>query len=260
MKQKILGFAGKKQSGKNTCANLIIGLEMMSLGLTSGFKITNEGKLWVVDVLGDVESSGVFDVFNESASMKDFLKAKLDPFVKIYSFADLLKKNVCMDIFGLTKEQCYGTDEEKNSDSSVRWGEFPFPTRHPRSKKLTARELMQYVGTDFFRATNPNIWVDATIRKIKDEGCYMPIICDCRFPNEVSGIQQAGGKVIRLTRGQNSNDSHSSETALDEHNYDWKNFDAVIDNKNMVLAEQNKVLYETLASFGWVDMSVLQED
>ena len=41
MEQKILGFAGRKQSGKNTCANLIIGLEMMSLGLTSGFKITN---------------------------------------------------------------------------------------------------------------------------------------------------------------------------------------------------------------------------
>ena len=39
-----------------------------------------------------------------------------------------------------------------------------------------------------------------------------------------------------------------------------KNFDAVIDNENMVLAEQNKVLYETLATFGWVDMSVLQED
>ena len=260
MEQKILGFAGRKQSGKNTCANLIIGLEMMSLGLTSGFKITNEGKLWVADVLGDVDSSGVFDVFNESVSMKDFLKAKLDPFIKIYSFADLLKKNVCMDIFGLTREQCYGTDEEKNSDSSVCWGEFPFANKNPRSKKLTARELMQYVGTDFFRATNPNIWVDATIRKIKAEGCYMPIICDCRFPNEVSGIQESGGKVIRLTRGQNSGDCHSSETALDEDNYDWKNFDAVIDNKNMVLAEQNKVLYETLASFGWVDMSVLQED
>ena len=119
---------------------------------------------------------------------------------------------------------------------------------------------MQYVGTDFFRSINPDIWVDATIRKIKEEECYMPIICDCRFPNEVSGIQKAGGKVIRLTRAADSQDCHSSEVALDEENYDWANFDAVIDNKNMVLAEQNKVLYETLATFGWADMSVLQED
>ena len=260
MTQKILGFAGRKQSGKNTCANLIIGLEMMSLGLTSGFKITSQGKLWVEDILGDTENCGVFDVFNDSSVMKEFLKTKLDPFIKIYSFADLLKKNVCMDIFGLTKEQCYGTDEQKNSDSNLCWGQVPFPNRYPRAKKLTARELMQYVGTDFFRSINSDIWVDATIRKIKEEECYMPIICDCRFPNEVSGIQKAGGKVIRLTRGAGSQDCHSSETALDESNYDWSNFDAIIDNESMVLAEQNKALYGTLAGFGWVDMSVLQED
>ena len=128
MTQKILGFAGRKQSGKNTCANLIIGLEMMSLGLTSGFKITSQGKLWVEDILGDTENCGVFDVFNDSSVMKEFLKTKLDPFIKIYSFADLLKKNVCMDIFGLTKEQCYGTDEQKNSDQMYAGGKFHFLT------------------------------------------------------------------------------------------------------------------------------------
>jgi len=261
MSQKILGFAGRKQSGKNTCANLIIGLEMMSLGLTSGFKITPEGKLWVSDILGDnVDNCGIFDVFSESIVMKEFLKAKLDPFVKVYSFADLLKRNVCMEIFGLTSEQCYGTDEQKNSDTDIAWGDIPTPNTQLQAKKLTAREVMQYVGTDFFRAINPNIWVDATIRKIKEEGSYMPIICDCRFPNEVSGIQDAGGKVIKLTRGEGSGDSHSSETALDKQQYDWSNFDCIIDNKQIALAEQNKLLYEALVNFGWADMSVLQED
>jgi hypothetical protein len=261
MTQRILGFAGKKQSGKNTCANLLIGFEMVSLGLTSGFKITKEGKLWVNDILGDAENnSGIFDVFSESSNIKEFLRVQLDPFVKIYSFADLLKKNVCMDVFGLTKEQCYGTDQEKNSESNIKWEDVPFSPSGMRSKRLTARELMQYVGTDFFREMNHNIWVDATIRKIKEEGSYMPIICDCRFPNEVCGIQEAGGKVIRLTRGQDSEDSHSSETALDKDNYDWANFNVVIDNKNMNHAEQNKALYETICSFGWADMSIMQED
>ena len=88
----------------------------------------------------------------------------------------------------------------------------------------------------------------------------MPIICDCRFPNEVSGIQDAGGKVIKLTRGEGSGDSHSSETALDKQQYDWSNFDCIIDNKQIALAEQNKLLYEALVNFGWADMSVLQED
>ncbi len=32
---------------------------------------------------------------------------------KIYNFADPLKQ-LCIDIFGLTYNQCYGTDEAKN--------------------------------------------------------------------------------------------------------------------------------------------------
>jgi len=56
MTQKILSFSGRKQSGKNTCCNLLIGFEMVSLGLTSHFKIKN-GQLWVNDILGDNEKN-----------------------------------------------------------------------------------------------------------------------------------------------------------------------------------------------------------
>ena len=39
MEQRILAFSGRKQSGKNTCCNLIVGWEMLSLGLTQNIKI-----------------------------------------------------------------------------------------------------------------------------------------------------------------------------------------------------------------------------
>lgn len=40
--------------------------------------------------------------------------------VRIYSFADTLK-DFCIETLGLTREQCYGTDEQKNSPTSYLW-------------------------------------------------------------------------------------------------------------------------------------------
>lgn len=258
MDQKILAFSGRKQSGKNTCCNLIIGFEMVSLGLTSHFKI-KDGHLWVNDILGDTQNQGIFDITDRRPIMKDFLSRHLDPFIKIYSFADLLKTGVCMEVLGLTEEQCYGTDEQKNTETHIRWGDMPTPNTSIRNKKMTAREVMQYVGTDIFRRMYPNVWVDATIRKIKQEGCLMALICDCRFPNEVEGVKNAGGKVIRLTKNSEDTDAHSSEIALDEENYDWSNFDSVIDNSSFTISEQNKAVYETLKGFGWLDYDILED-
>lgn len=245
----ILGFSGRKQSGKNTCANLIIGWEMLSLGITSNFKINNNGQLWVADIFGDSENNqGIFDVMNKGEAMKRFLEEHLNPFVKLYSFADLLKKGVCMDILGLSYEQCYGTDENKNTMTDI--------VSPETGKRATAREVMQFVGTDFFRSIYPNVWVDATIRKIKEESPELAIICDCRFPNEVDGIKKAGGKTIRLTRNDESPDVHESETALDKDNFDWDKFDLILDNKNIEIQEQNKLLYKKLKNWGWLALNI----
>ena len=43
---------------------------------------------------------------------------------KICYFAHSLK-NMCMDILGLTWEQCYGTDEQKNTFTDILWDKFP---------------------------------------------------------------------------------------------------------------------------------------
>ena len=244
----ILGFSGRKQSGKNTCANLIIGWEMLSLGLTSNFKLI-KGQLWVADIFGDSKNNqGIFDVMNQAPIMKKFLEEHLDPFVKLYSFADLLKRNICMNVLGLSYEQCYGTNEQKNTKT-----EIVFPETN---KKATAREVMQFVGTDFFRQIYPNVWVGATIRKIEEEGPELAIICDCRFPNEVEGIQQAGGKIIRLTRNSDCPDAHESEIALDKDNFDWKKFDKVLDNESITVGQQSEILYETMKEWNWTSLEI----
>lgn len=256
MSQKIIGFSGRKQSGKNTCSNVIIGWEMLSLGITRNFKITNSGQLWVSDILGEESNAGIFDVTSSDQSMVNFLKANLDHFVKLYSFADLLKKSICMDILGLTRDQCYGADKQKNTDTEISWSSLPFYDAETKNKKMTAREVMQVVGTDFFRALYPNVWADATIRKIQEDSPHIAIVADCRFPNEVEAIQNAGGKVIRLTKNSNGKDAHISEVALDKENFDWNKFDFIIENDDIPLGEQNKKLYGQLKEWGWLELSI----
>ena len=164
-----------------------------------------------------------------------------------------------MDILGLSYEQCYGSDEDKNTETSIEWQNLPSSSEvrlhedeHVREKKMTAREVMQCVGTDYFRRMYPDVWVDATLRKIQNDAPELAIICDCRFPNEVSGAQEAGGKVIRLTKNGDSDDCHKSETALDEKNFDWQKFDAVIDNSKLSINEQNEAIYTTLRPWGYI--------
>lgn len=146
----------------------------------------------------------------------------------IYNFADPLKKDICMNIFGLTYEQCYGDDNKKNEITDLVWN----------GSRLTAREVMQFIGTDIFRKMKNDVWSSATINKIKQEVPDIAIIADCRFPNEVESVKSAGGYVIKLTRNPYNSD-HESERALDEFYYPQQNFDLIINNAYLSIDEQN---------------------
>ena len=66
---------------------------------------------------------------------------------------------------------------------------------------LTPRWVMQYWGTEVCRqGFHDDIWiasVENRMRKTKDN----IVISDVRFPNEITAIHKAGGKVIRVKRG-----------------------------------------------------------
>lgn len=156
----------------------------------------------------------------------------------IYNFADSLKQ-LCQDILGLTYRQCYGTDDQKNELVDCYWD----------NKQLSAREVMQIVGTDMFRKLQHNVWANATIRQIKNEALPFALIADCRFPNEVDIVREAGGLVIKLNRNL-FNSLHASETALDPNNYDYNNFDLVIDNQELSIEEKNNIIYQFLKDKG----------
>lgn len=194
----IIAFAGRKQSGKTTSCEFVDGM------------------------------------FNEYYTRHRYEKEYI---TKTYNFADPLKK-LCIDIFGLTHSQCYGSDESKNERVDC-WRNYC-----PEGQ-MTARQVMQYVGTDVFRKMQKNVWSDATIRLIEKESPDLALIADCRFPNEVDAVKNNGGIVIKLNRDLYSSE-HASEKALDEDIYDQSNFDLVIDNTKISVEEKNKMIYEFL--------------
>lgn len=232
---KILALSGKKQSGKSVAANFMVSAVMRDLKLCSKTYIDDTGKILVTDLLGNKSYAGPFDPCNRSMQNKDSIIEevfdKLDPIIRIYNFADILKQDICINILGLTYSQCYGTDEEKNQLTNLLINE----------NRATAREIMQYVGTDIFRSIKKDVWVSATIQKIISKKTKISIISDCRFPNEVDSIKKLDGQVLRLERNQLQSD-HISETILDRENYDWGNFDYVIDNTKTSLQEYLQLL------------------
>jgi hypothetical protein len=158
--------------------------------------------------------------------------------VEISNFADPLKDDICMNMFNLSYIQCYGEDYNKNELIDAYW----------EGEQLSARDLMQLIGTDLFRKLNPNVWVNALLNKIKRSNRQVVIVSDCRFPNEVEAIKNSGGLVFRLNRNPHKS-THISESILDSHCYDWNNFDATLNNEHMTVREQYEKLKKLMLHF-----------
>ena len=216
---KILGISGRKQAGKNTVANYINGYVLKQQGMVQDFDINEDGQLEILTTNVHGESGwGIFDVTRKDYEFISYAQRELWPHVKIYHFADYLKQ-MCVELFDLTPKQVYGSDEDKNTDT-------PYD--------MTAREFLQYFGTDVMRKIKDTVWVDYTIKLIQQEQSLLAIIPDVRFPNEVEAIHGAGGEVIRLDRNV-FNSEHKCEQALDPDRFDWNNFDHIIFNDAMTV-------------------------
>jgi hypothetical protein len=182
------------------------------------------------------------------------------------SFAHTLKDAVA-SVFGWDRELLEGRTRE-----SREWREQVDPWWSDRLGilGLTPRYVLQYWGTEVCRrGFHDDIWIaslENKLRKTHDD----IVISDCRFPNEIRAIKDAGGVVIRVVRGPepvwfelaqtvNAGDTrynwrlskneldtykiHASETA-------WigTKFDAVLDNNQDGLDNLYKQVNNLLAN------------
>ncbi len=235
---KIIAISGKKQAGKNTSANHFHGRVLKNIGHISDFALDQVGNLHVLTKNDEgVEAWGQWDINRRDEEFHQYAEANMWPYVKIYVFADALKE-LCTGLFDIPYECVWGTDDQKNRVMEhLLWENMPGNAKK-RSKKetgfpsegpMTARQFMQYFGTEVMRKMYGNIWVSNVMKRIARDGSELAVIADLRFPNECEAILNAGGTVIRLTRDI-MHDTHESELALDEGNYDQTRFTHIIDN------------------------------
>jgi len=113
------------------------------------------------------------------------------------SFAHTLKDAVSA-VFGWDRELLEGRTRE-----SREWREQVDPWWAERlgMPHLTPRWVLQFWGTEVARkGFHDDIWIaslENKLRKTHDD----IVISDCRFPNEIRAIKNAGGIVIRVVRG-----------------------------------------------------------
>jgi len=113
------------------------------------------------------------------------------------SFAEPLKDAVSA-IFGWDRELLEGNTVESREwrDQVDEWWATRLNIRH-----LTPRWVLQQWGTEVGRrAFHDDIWIASIENKLRSITDNI-VISDCRFPNEIKAIKQAGGKTIRVSRG-----------------------------------------------------------
>jgi hypothetical protein len=267
---QIIGFAGKKQSGKNTCCNFITMLKLIEDGVCKKARINSDGEIEVSDIFGETILNQEYFLFKKPIVNVDAVLDQTKS-VKIYAFADPLKR-IAIDVLGLKEEKVYGSDKDKNELTNIFWENMPGVVSNKTSfyvegvdsefwnnivihenGPMTIREVLQFLGTDIFRNMNPQIWVDALLRRIKKDSVGIALICDVRFENEIKSIKGNDGIVIGLNKRteKDKKNSHISEDIKLEL------CNKVIDNSELNITEQNKEVYFALKELGCKNLTDL---
>jgi hypothetical protein len=167
------------------------------------------------------------------------------------SFASSLKDAVSV-VFGWSRELLEG-----RSKQSREWREQPDIWWSDKlGKTITPRYILQHWGTDVIRnGFHDDIWLASLENRLRSAQDDI-VITDCRFPNEIAAIRNAGGTILQIRRGtlpewyecafkENTTDAdqqwilqdheelmHQKYPHIHSSEYSWvgHEFDAVLDN------------------------------
>ena len=113
------------------------------------------------------------------------------------SFANSLKDAVSM-VFGWDRTMLEGRTKQARD-----WREQvdPWWAERLNMPHLTPRWVLQHWGTEVCRnGFHDDMWIASLENKLRNSKDDI-VISDCRFPNEIKSIKDAGGIVIRVKRG-----------------------------------------------------------
>lgn len=220
MSVRILAFAGRQRSGKDTAI----------AGLKGGSRITRT-----------LQSVAREDGLAEAVRFGSVVRV---------AWADALKR-ASREWYGLTEDQIEGALKETVDE---RWGKSPREIMrllgtevgrsiHPETwtRWLMEREIPREVRrarTELFTLVSHfGASVDAERQPI------LVCVSGTRFPNEAEATHRAGGRVVRVVRrGLALDDSHESEQLIDRLSVDGE---VVNDGTPAQLAEKVRALVDT---------------
>ncbi len=184
------------------------------------------------------------------------------------SFASTLKDAVSA-VFGWDRTLLEGRTKEARE-----WREQvdPWWAERLAMPTLTPRWVLQYWGTEVCRkAFHDDIWIASLENKLRNSKDNV-VISDCRFPNEISSIRNAGGQIVWVQRGELPDWYDVAVKANQGHNYAvqelkmrkihasetaWvgTNFDSIIDNNGSIdeLYQQAKLIVSNEISLTPID-------
>jgi hypothetical protein len=168
------------------------------------------------------------------------------------SFASTLKDAVAA-VFGWDRVLLEGRTKEARD-----WREEvdPWWAERLNMPTLTPRWVLQYWGTEVCRRSfHDDIWIASLENKIRNSKDDI-VISDCRFPNEISAIKRAGGKIVWVQRGElpewygqavlanqgsNIGLNYMKEKKIHASEWAWigTDFDKIIDNNDTIDALYN---------------------
>ena len=125
-------------------------------------------------------------------------------------------KNLVRDLFSIPENHLFGSQEEK---AAPLW-HLPKPDGVGH---WSAREVLEFFGTDACRSISPVVWVNAMYRRLITSEFDNIVISDVRFQNEADMLRRIGGVVIRVVKvgGENAGTTHQSgqwfQNALVDH-------------------------------------------
>lgn len=263
MKHLIISYAAK-QAGKTTSATAVYGYYLASLGVIPNANIDPNGRMSVI--YNKKTNEGIyFDIDDDSPEMIDFKSKNVWPHIKHASFADALKESI-IKLFGIERKLIYGTDDDKNISTHIKWTDvwaFLSEARQTSLKKkwlsnnqtpvyLTIRELCQVFGTDICREVDQNCHLRSGVKQLLLDNPSIGYIPDGRFENEFFYFDTPEAKnllgdtkVWRIKYTRNSSlDNPPGEQGLPEVPED--RYDLVIDNRNISVLEKNDILINFL--------------
>ena len=137
------------------------------------------------------------------------------------AFADPIKY-YAIDILGIPDTLCFGSDDDKNEKTKYDWERMPAYIRGEKSGQMTAREILQVLGTELGRNLwGKDVWTNALairVSEIRKMGAEVVVVTDVRFQNEADCVRNIGGEVWLVDGPRRSlsltNDLHLSESSV----------------------------------------------